>query len=81
MMSSFSGIKSVVDLGSGKGYLSQALTKIFGLNVLAIDASQGNTDGNQKRSQNLEVGKHLLTQVDIKSTMRCCFFFRKSGVL
>ena len=49
------GIRNLVDLGSGKGYLSQALSKLYHLNVLAIDASQGNTAGAQKRMKNLDV--------------------------
>ena len=48
-------IKMLVDLGSGKGYLSQILATFHNLEILAIDAQEGNTEGALKRVQNLEV--------------------------
>ena len=71
-----------MDLGSGKGYLSQTLSKLYNLNVLAIDASQGNTDGAQKRIKNLDVKNntvliHLIEYYYLTSI----FFCSKNGLL
>ena len=48
-------VPMLVDLGSGKGYLSQILATFHNLEILAIDAKEGNTEGAMKRVQNLEV--------------------------
>lgn len=53
-ISSDAKINTIVDLGSGKGYLSQFLSSIFNFKVLAIDASNVNTKSAQKREKNLE---------------------------
>lgn len=39
------GISSVIDLGSGQGYLSRALAFDYGLEVLAVDMSEIQTQG------------------------------------
>ena len=38
-------LMQVVDLGSGKGYLSSTLALQHGLDVIGIDSQQGNTHG------------------------------------
>ncbi|GAO52323.1 hypothetical protein G7K_6402-t1 [Saitoella complicata NRRL Y-17804] len=38
-------IKNVIDLGAGQGYLSRTLANNYGLNVLAIDSNEDQTDG------------------------------------
>jgi len=48
-------VKSLVDVGSGKAYLSQVLAAMQKhLAILAIDSQSGNLKGAQKRSANLE---------------------------
>ena len=52
------GIGGLVDVGSGKAYLSQVVAVLpenHDLCVLAIDSSSGNQRGAEKRSANLEV--------------------------
>ena len=52
-------VKCLVDVGSGKAYLSQVLAALQqDLCLLAIDSQSGNLKGAQKRSKNLEVS-HL----------------------
>lgn len=45
------GVKVVVDVGSGKGYLSSYLALEHKLNVLAIDSSSSNTSGAIERNK------------------------------
>ncbi|XP_078583297.1 putative methyltransferase-like protein 25 [Branchiostoma floridae x Branchiostoma japonicum] len=47
-------VDQVIDIGSGKGYLSECLYLQHGLTVLGVDASDSNTHGAKKRSQLLE---------------------------
>ncbi|XP_078000519.1 putative methyltransferase-like protein 25 [Glandiceps talaboti] len=47
-------IKQVIDIGSGKGYLSQHLSLQHGLHVLGIDASTTNTVGALERNRKLQ---------------------------
>merc|ERR1712228_172781 len=48
-------VTSLVDVGSGKAYLSQVLAAMQKhLTILAIDSQSGNLKGAQKRSANLE---------------------------
>ena len=54
-------VRMLVDLGSGKGYLSQILATFHSLQILAIDAQKGNTEGAMKRVQNLEVGNTVIS--------------------
>lgn len=44
----------VVDVGSGKGYLSSFLSLQFGLRVYGIDSSSTNTHGAQERNRKLK---------------------------
>ncbi|XP_076967643.1 putative methyltransferase-like protein 25 [Tamandua tetradactyla] len=50
----FYGIKQVIDLGSGKGYLSSFLSLKYGLNVYGIDSSNINTRGAEERNRKLK---------------------------
>ena len=54
-LSKMLSIQRIVDLGSGKGYLSQILATFHSLQILAIDSQEGNTEGSMKRVLNLEV--------------------------
>ena len=44
----------LVDLGSGKAYLSQVISSLHSIPVLAIDGKQTNTEGAQKREKKLQ---------------------------
>lgn len=46
-------LDQVIDIGSGKGYLSQYLTLQYGLQVIGIDSSDTNTHGAKERSRKL----------------------------
>ncbi|XP_040264450.1 methyltransferase-like protein 25 isoform X2 [Bufo bufo] len=48
------GVKQVIDLGAGKGYLSSYLSMHYGLKVYGIDSSHTNTDGANKRNRKLK---------------------------
>lgn len=52
-------IEYLVDVGSGKGYLSSFLTLLYEFKVLAIDSSSINTVGCEKRGAKLEVNHHI----------------------
>lgn len=52
-------IRHIVDVGSGKGYLSSFLALYFDLKILAIDASDVNTRGCERRSAKLDVSSHF----------------------
>ncbi|XP_047404679.1 probable methyltransferase-like protein 25 isoform X3 [Sciurus carolinensis] len=57
------GIKQVIDLGSGKGYLSSFLSLKYGLKVYGIDSSNTNTHGAKERNRKLKKHwKHYHTQ-------------------
>ena len=45
------GIQILVDIGSGKGYLSQILAQVYRFKILAVDSATGNTEGADKRSK------------------------------
>ncbi|XP_051886572.1 methyltransferase-like protein 25 isoform X2 [Pristis pectinata] len=45
---------NVIDIGSGKGYLSSYLSMQYGLNVYGIDSSTTNTIGANERNRKLE---------------------------
>ncbi|XP_062373738.1 methyltransferase-like protein 25 [Sardina pilchardus] len=47
-------VKQVIDVGSGKGYLSTHLSMLYGLQVFGIDSSSTNTHGAQERSRKLK---------------------------
>ncbi|KAF7670038.1 hypothetical protein LDENG_00074260 [Lucifuga dentata] len=48
------GAKQVIDVGSGKGYLSSFLSLQYGLQVYGIDSSTTNTHGAQERNRKLK---------------------------
>eukprot|EP00092_Neocalanus_flemingeri_P028451 GFUD01030893.1.p1 GENE.GFUD01030893.1~~GFUD01030893.1.p1 ORF type:complete len:480 (+),score=169.01 GFUD01030893.1:127-1566(+) len=48
-------IGCLVDLGSGKAYLSQVLATLHSIPVVAIDSQEGNTRGAEIREKNLKV--------------------------
>ncbi|KAG9490448.1 hypothetical protein GDO78_006017 [Eleutherodactylus coqui] len=48
------GVKQVIDLGAGKGYLSSYLSMRYDLNVYGIDSSHTNTDGANERNRKLK---------------------------
>lgn len=48
------GVKQVIDVGSGKGYLSSFLSLQYGLQVYGIDSSTTNTHGAQERNRKLK---------------------------
>ncbi|KAI8922665.1 methyltransferase domain-containing protein [Entophlyctis helioformis] len=47
------GSSHVLDLGAGQGYLSSALALQYGLNTYAVDKSQSQVDGAQRRADNI----------------------------
>uniref|UniRef100_A0AAQ6IRL8 Methyltransferase domain-containing protein n=1 Tax=Anabas testudineus TaxID=64144 RepID=A0AAQ6IRL8_ANATE len=47
-------VKQVIDVGSGKGYLSSFLSLHYGLRVYGIDSSSTNTHGAQERNRKLK---------------------------
>uniref|UniRef100_A0A665VVV1 Methyltransferase like 25 n=1 Tax=Echeneis naucrates TaxID=173247 RepID=A0A665VVV1_ECHNA len=47
-------VKQVIDVGSGKGYLSSFLSLKYGLRVYGIDSSSTNTHGAQERNRKLK---------------------------
>ncbi|XP_070785256.1 probable methyltransferase-like protein 25 [Enoplosus armatus] len=48
------GVKQVIDVGSGKGYLSSFLSLQYSLRVYGIDSSTTNTHGAQERNRKLK---------------------------
>ncbi|XP_060886334.1 methyltransferase-like protein 25 isoform X2 [Labrus mixtus] len=48
------GVQQVIDVGSGKGYLSSFLSLQYGLRVYGIDSSSTNTHGAQERNRKLK---------------------------
>uniref|UniRef100_A0A3Q3JUJ3 Methyltransferase domain-containing protein n=1 Tax=Monopterus albus TaxID=43700 RepID=A0A3Q3JUJ3_MONAL len=48
------GVKQVIDVGSGKGYLSSFLSLQYGLRVYGIDSSSTNTHGAQERNRKIK---------------------------
>ncbi|XP_065698942.1 probable methyltransferase-like protein 25 isoform X2 [Patagioenas fasciata] len=48
------GIKQVIDIGSGKGYLSSFLSMQYNLKVYGIDSSNTNTNGAHERNRKLK---------------------------
>ena len=45
------GVVQVVDVGSGKGYLSECLARICGVSVVGLDSQTSNTEGALKRKK------------------------------
>ncbi|XP_034019602.1 methyltransferase-like protein 25 [Thalassophryne amazonica] len=50
----YCGVKQVIDVGSGKGYLSSFLSLQYGLHIYGIDSSSTNTHGAQERNRKLK---------------------------
>ncbi|KAG5830871.1 hypothetical protein ANANG_G00315140 [Anguilla anguilla] len=48
------GVRQVIDVGSGKGYLCSFLSLQYGLQVYGIDSSSRNTHGAQERNRKLQ---------------------------
>jgi len=55
-----SSVSTLVDMGSGKGYLGQIMSSLLGYRVLAVDAREVNTRGANKRGKNLEVRLYII---------------------
>ncbi|CAH1799394.1 unnamed protein product [Owenia fusiformis] len=53
LLASHVGTDKVIDIGSGKGYLSAQLSLMYNLHVLGIDSSTGNTHGANDRAGKL----------------------------
>ncbi|XP_051062358.1 probable methyltransferase-like protein 25 isoform X2 [Phodopus roborovskii] len=63
----YCGLKQIIDVGSGKGYLSSFLSLKYGLNVYGIDSSNTNTHGAKERNRKLRRHcklNHRQTRVD-----------------
>uniref|UniRef100_A0A8D0H2N4 Methyltransferase like 25 n=1 Tax=Sphenodon punctatus TaxID=8508 RepID=A0A8D0H2N4_SPHPU len=53
-IANYCGLKQVIDLGSGKGYLSSFLSLQYNLKVYGIDCSNTNTHGANERNRKLK---------------------------
>ncbi|XP_015484359.1 methyltransferase-like protein 25 isoform X5 [Parus major] len=53
-IANYYGIKQVIDIGSGKGYLSSFLSMQYNLKVYGIDSSSSNTNGAHERNKKLK---------------------------
>ncbi|XP_068256800.1 probable methyltransferase-like protein 25 isoform X2 [Nyctibius grandis] len=53
-IANYCGIKQVIDIGSGKGYLSSFLSMQYNLKVYGIDSSNTNTNGAYERNRKLK---------------------------
>ncbi|NXX19497.1 MET25 protein, partial [Podargus strigoides] len=53
-IANYCGIKQVIDMGSGKGYLSSFLSMQYNLKVYGIDSSNTNTSGAHERNRKLK---------------------------
>ncbi|XP_064306364.1 probable methyltransferase-like protein 25 isoform X3 [Phalacrocorax carbo] len=53
-IANYCGIKQVIDIGSGKGYLSSFLSMQYNLKVYGIDSSNSNTKGAHERNRKLK---------------------------
>ncbi|KAM7057303.1 putative methyltransferase-like protein 25 isoform 2-T2 [Acridotheres tristis] len=53
-IANYCGIKQVIDIGSGKGYLSSFLSMQYNLKVYGIDSSSSNTNGAHERNRKLK---------------------------
>ncbi|NWI85664.1 MET25 protein, partial [Pitta sordida] len=53
-IANYCGIKQVIDVGSGKGYLSSFLSMQYNLKVYGIDSSNSNTNGAHERNRKLK---------------------------
>ncbi|XP_010146794.1 PREDICTED: methyltransferase-like protein 25 [Eurypyga helias] len=53
-IANYCGVKQVIDIGSGKGYLSSFLSMQYNLKVYGIDSSNTNTNGAHERNRKLK---------------------------
>ncbi|NXG01599.1 MET25 protein, partial [Sakesphorus luctuosus] len=53
-IANYCSIKQVIDIGSGKGYLSSFLSMQYNLKVYGIDSSDSNTSGAHERNRKLK---------------------------
>ncbi|NXT84907.1 MET25 protein, partial [Zapornia atra] len=53
-IANYCGVKQVIDIGSGKGYLSSFLSMQYNLKVYGIDSSNSNTNGAHERNRKLK---------------------------
>ncbi|NXM68659.1 MET25 protein, partial [Serilophus lunatus] len=53
-IANYCGIRQVIDIGSGKGYLSSFLSMQYNLKVYGIDSSNSNTHGAHERNRKLK---------------------------
>ncbi|XP_074758883.1 putative methyltransferase-like protein 25 isoform X3 [Athene noctua] len=53
-IANYCGVKQVIDIGSGKGYLSSFLSMQYDLKVYGIDSSNTNTNGAHERNRKLK---------------------------
>ncbi|NXO25251.1 MET25 protein, partial [Cisticola juncidis] len=53
-IANYCGIKQVIDIGSGKGYLSSFLSMQYNFKVYGIDSSSSNTNGAHERNRKLK---------------------------
>ncbi|XP_069830128.1 probable methyltransferase-like protein 25 isoform X2 [Dendropsophus ebraccatus] len=74
------GVKQVIDLGAGKGYLSSYLSMRYDLKVYGIDSSHTNTDGANKRNRKLKKYWQVY-KTDARTTSKAKKFDQKKEAL
>ncbi|CAJ0960060.1 unnamed protein product [Ranitomeya imitator] len=74
------GVKQVIDLGAGKGYLSSYLSMRYDLKVYGIDSSHTNTDGANERNRKLKKYWQVY-KTDARTTSKTQKSNQKKGLL
>ncbi|XP_073413088.1 probable methyltransferase-like protein 25 isoform X4 [Dendrobates tinctorius] len=74
------GVKQVIDLGAGKGYLSSYLSMRYDLKVYGIDSSHTNTDGANERNRKLKKYWQVY-KTDARTTSKAQKSNQKKGLL
>ena len=69
-------VHNVVDFGSGQGYLSQVLAFALGLNVVAIDNDEHQTQGSQTRQA--QITKNLRNKPGLDLSSYLLFALRRT---
>ena len=69
-----------MDLGSGKGYLSQYLTLQYGLNVVGVDSSDRNTQNAAKRNERILKVWHGLVRKSQREKLDSSNHFPKESI-
>lgn len=69
-----------MDLGSGKGYLSQYLTLQYGLNVIGVDSSDRNTQNAAKRNERILKVWHGLVRKSQREKLNSSNHFPKESI-